>query len=351
MARLDPQAIAPVARAAAILVIALAGCATSYGRTESDVVFARYSPLSRNAEVARRALPPLTYQRFQQTLAARRLTLTEQAIDLANEKFDLYVPGGPPPPGGYGLLVFVSPSPEPLRPRFWRAPLDRHRIIFVSAHNSGNDVNILDRRVPLALLAYENVRARFPIDARRVYVGGLSGGSRVAEIVALAYPDIFRGALLDAGADPIDGRDGIYKPPAELFRAFQRARLVYVTGDQDEAVLAQDEVSRRSMRDACVLDIKTETVFGMGHEAIDAVALDRALDDLEAPPAVDPAELARCNERVDREIAAALAEAAAAIARGDRDGARARIKAIDARFGGLAASGIVELDARLTGGR
>lgn len=341
--------IGAVLRAAALVV--LAACATSYGRGESDVVFTRYSPLSRNAEIARRALPPLTYQRFQQTLATQGLRLQDQAIDLAKERFDLYVPPGPPSARGYGLLVFVSPAPQAMRPRFWRAPLDRHGLIFVSAQNSGNDTNILDRRVPLALLAYENVRARYPVDEQRVYVGGLSGGGRVAEIVALAYPDVFRGALLNAGADPIDGRDGIYKPSAELFRRFQHTRLVYATGDQDEGVLAQDEVSRRSMQDACVFDIKIETVFGMGHEALDAVAMDRALDDLEAPRAVDEAELARCNERVEREIAAALADAAAAIARGDRDGARAKVKAIDARFGGLAASGIVELDARLTGGR
>lgn len=51
---------------------------------------------------------------------------------------------------------------------------------------------------------------------------GFSGGSRVAEIAALAYPDVFRGAILNAGADPIDGQDGIDKPPADLLRAFQR---------------------------------------------------------------------------------------------------------------------------------
>ena len=335
---------------AAILVV-LAACGASYGRSESDVVFTRTSPLSRNAEIARRALPPLTYRRFEQTLAARGLRLQDQAIDLANERFDLYVPPGPPPARGYGLLVFISPSPQALRPRFWRAPLDRHGLIFVSAQNSGNDANTLDRRVPLALLAYDNVRARYPIYGERVYVGGLSGGGRVAEIIALAYADVFRGALLNAGADPIDGQDGIYKPSAELFGRFQRMRLVYVTGGEDEGVLAQDEVSRRSMHDACVFDIKVQTVFGKGHEALDAVAMDSALDDLEAPRAVDEAELARCNARVEREIAAALADADAAIARGDRDGARAKIKAIDARFGGLAAAGIGELDARLTGGR
>ena len=41
------------------------------------------------------------------------------------------------------------------------------------------------------------------------------------------------------------------------------------------------------------------------------------------------------------------ADAAAAIARGDRDGARARLKAIEARYGGLAARGLLDLDAKL----
>jgi len=330
---------------------ACAACAASSVRTESGVVFTQYSALSRNAEIARRALPPLTYRRFQQTLATRGLRLSEQAIDLAKERFELYVPSRPPPARGYGVLVFISPAQHAMRPGFWRSLFDRRGVIFVSADNSGNDTNTLDRRLPLALLAYENVRARYPVDAERVYVGGLSGGGRVAEIVALAYPDVFRGALLNAGADPIDGQAGMYKPPGELFRRFEHTRLVYATGERDEGVLAEDEVSRRSMRGACVFDIRTETVFGIGHEPLDAVAMDRALDDLEAPRAVDEAELARCNARLDQEIAAALADAAAALARGDRDAARAKVKAIDARFAGLAAAGIGELDARLTGGR
>jgi pimeloyl-ACP methyl ester carboxylesterase len=336
-------------RAAVVALLVLGACVSSHGRAANDVVFTRYSALSRNAELARRALPPRTYRFVLQALAAGRQKLAEQAIDLANERFDIYVPAGAPSPDGYGLLVFISPGREPTRPRTWRAPLDRHRLIFVAAQNSGNDQNVLDRRLPLALLAYENVRARFRIDPARVYVAGLSGGSRVAEIAALAYPDIFRGAILNAGADPIDGQAGIYKPTVELFRAFQRSRLVYITGDQDKGTLIQDEVSRRSLRDACVLDVKTETAFGLGHQALDARSLDFALDALEAPRAVDEAELARCNARLEREIAAGLAEVAAAIARGDRDGARGKLKAIEARFGGLTAPRILELDDELGG--
>jgi pimeloyl-ACP methyl ester carboxylesterase len=201
--------------------------------------------------------------------------------------------------------------------------------------------------LPLALLAYENVRVRYPLDPERVYIGGLSGGSRVAEIAALAYPDVFRGALLNAGSEPIGGERGVYLPPADLFRRFQETRLVYVTGEEDEGNLDDDQISQASMREWCVFNVEVQLARRLGHEPLDASALDDALDALDRPSAVDPGKLAACNARIERELTAKLAEAEAAIARGDRDAAREQLKAIDGRYGGLAAPAIVELDEKL----
>src|SRR5205814_6589584 len=120
--------------------------------------------LSRSAEIARRTLPPLTLRRVQRTLSARGQELTAQMIDLRKEKFTVYVPAGAPPAGGYGLVVFVAPWSGATWPRMWRAPLDRHGLIFVAAGRAGNDASVLDRRLPLALLAYENVGARYRLD-------------------------------------------------------------------------------------------------------------------------------------------------------------------------------------------
>lgn len=338
---------APMCRAALLACCVLAACGGTYGNNQNDVVFTRYSPLSRNAEIARRMLPPLTHRRMEETISAGQTRLAEQAIDLAHEKYDLYVPPGPPPAAGYGLVVFIAPWQAPTRPEKWRSALDRHGLIFVSAQSSGNTQNILDRRVPLALLGYENVKALYPIDAKRVYVWGLSGGSRTAEMVALAYPDVFHGVILNAGADPIDGQEGMYKPPAELFQQFQRSRVVFITGDLDEGPLIQDDATQASMRAACVLDVQTETAHGVGHESIDAVILDRVLDTLEAPHAIDASALAACNARVEHDIAAQIADAAAAVARGDRAGAQAKLKAIEAHYAGVAARELLELDAKL----
>lgn len=332
-----------------LLLLAISACATSSGRVQTDVVFTHYSPLSSPREVMRRAQPPLARHRMERDLEAGHHTLVEQTIDLAHEKFDLFVPSGPPPAAGYGLVVYISPSSGPLQLRDWDGPLDSRHLILVSAQQSGNEAKVLNRRVPLALLAYENVHAQFPLDSRRVYVMGFSGGGRVAEILALAYPDVFHGAVLNAGSDPIDGKDGNYKPPAELFRAFQSSRLVFVTGDQDEDHLHQDDRTRDSLRDNCVLDIESQVALHRAHEALDAFALDHALDALEAKRPVDADELARCNARVAAAITAALGKAEAAIASGDREAARAQLEAIDARFSGLAEPRLVQLADQLAG--
>jgi poly(3-hydroxybutyrate) depolymerase len=61
----------------------------------------------------------------------------------------------------------------------------------------------LERRIPLALLAAHNVMQRYPVDKERLYIGGMSGGSRVALRIALAFPDVFHALLLHSGSDRI----------------------------------------------------------------------------------------------------------------------------------------------------
>ena len=337
-------------RAVALASLVSTACATARGRLEPDVVFTRYSALSTSGEIARRALPPIANHRMQQDLTARGQRLADQAIDLAKEKFDIYAPSDPPPAAGYGLVVYIAPWSKPTRPREWRSALDAHHLVFVAAQATGNGQSVLDRRVPLALLAHENARARFPIDPARVYIMGFSGGARVAELVALAYPDIFRGAILNAGSDPIDGShdgEGNFKPPIDLFRAFQRSRLVYITGEGDPENLRRDEVSRESMRASCVLDLREVLAPRLAHHALDGFALDRALDALEQSSRSDPGELAACNARRAATIAAALASVAATLARGDRTAALAQLLAFDAQFGGEAAPMSIELYDRM----
>jgi predicted esterase len=321
------------------------------GQLFNDVVFDRYSTLSSNDELLRRMMTPLTQKHGREMLLSTHQKLRDQAIDLSKEKFTVYVPAGDPPKEGYGLLVFVAPWEVPTKPNFWRPALDKHQFLFVSATGSGNEMKVYDRRMPLALLAYENMRARYPVNPQRVYIGGLSGGSRVAEMTALGYPDVFRGALLNAGADPIGGNDGIHLPRRELFDLFQRMRIVFITGEHDEQNVHDDLVARVSMRDRCVFNVEVRVAPRLGHEPLSPEAFAHALDDLEKPADLDEQKLAECNRKLYGELQKRLDAVRAAIDDGDRKRARDLLSAIDTEYSGLAASQIEQLDDALRSSR
>jgi dienelactone hydrolase len=294
------------------------------------VVFTEYDPLSSSAELVRRLLSPLNALAVQQEARSKGQDLRTQAVDLAQEKFALYVPSHAPAQG-FSLLVFISPWSDARVPPQWTSTLERHGTIFVSAANSGNDANVLDRREPLALLAAVNVMRRYRVDAQQVFVGGFSGGSRVALRLALGYPDVFRGALLNSGSDPI-GNAAIPLPPAELFRQFQdSARIVFVTG------------SRKSMQELCVFDLATRTMPGRGHELADSTALNHALTALLMPASAEVNSSGACRARTEANMTAQLKHVQELFESGARDEGRGLLGKIDARYGGLAASRSIEL--------
>ena len=151
---------------------------------QTDVQFDRYSELSHNDALIDRLLSPLAADSVRKKLSASGQRMAEQPVDLKTERFALYVPPRRPP-GGYGLLVFVPPWSDARAPPSWTSVLDRYGVIFVSAAQSGNDAKVISRRAPLALIAARNVTARYPVDPERVYIGGFSGGSRVAMRIAV----------------------------------------------------------------------------------------------------------------------------------------------------------------------
>jgi dienelactone hydrolase len=309
---------------------------------QRNVVFINYSPLSRSTVLLQRLFSPLAAMRLQAALTNSGQSAREQSIDLAQEKFAVYVPTQAPQQG-YALLVFVPPWEEATVPQRWMSALDRHGMIFVSAAKSGNDASVLDRREPLALLAAYNIMQRYPIDAARVYIGGFSGGSRVALRIALGYPDKFHGALLDAGSDPI-GDAQIPLPPAALFHQFQEStRLVYLTGKDDAFHLDQDMHSRQSLQEWCVFDVRTETMPWTGHEPANPAAVDHALDALIDHAKYDADKLNTCRARIEEELATQLQQVEELSAHGKTDDARKLLDGIDAHFGGLAAPRSTEL--------
>lgn len=308
----------------------------------TNVRFGTYPELASSESVAERTLSPLSVEVIRRHLRSNGTALNPQLFKMGEQSYLVYVPNHQPP-SGYGILVFVPPWPTARIPAGWQEIFDRHGVILISADNSGNDSNTLGERIPAALAGYASLKAQFAIDPKKVIVGGFSGGSRVAMRIALAYPDIFWGLLLNAGSDPV-GEVGTPIPGPELMRMFQtRTLIAFVTGDQDDASQSLDDTSQASLAHWCVRNVLKLAGRGRGHEPASQQSLDQALRVLLGNPPRGDQRLTNCQAQRKTEVAAALARARTALEAGRRDEARRMIIDIDRRFGGYAGPDLIGL--------
>jgi dienelactone hydrolase len=183
------------------------------------------------------------------------------------------VPGGA---AAHGVLVFVHPgnSAEPMAG--WAEVLERRDLVWIAAEGFGND-KPGNQRGLIALLALKQLSRTTQLDAGRRYVGGMSGGGKIASQVLTRFPGFFDGALCIVGADTA--------APAVLRAADMAAkRVVFMTGDRDFNHFDVTQVFKRFV-DAGVKQSFLLDKTGFGHEYPDANQLDAALALLDPRPA------------------------------------------------------------------
>ena len=209
--------------------------------------------------------------------------------DLKLEKFRLYVPEAYATNAPWGLLVWISPENEGRVPKSLTTELTSYRLLLVSAYRSGNDRHPLDR-FRLALDATCNMCRKYQIDRKRIYVGGFSGGARLASMLGVAYGDIFTGTLCICGANfyralrSPEGEEypATYAPNSGAWaRAKQAGHFVLLTGETDPnrrntKCLAESGFKTDGFRNVLYLEVP-----GMGHAVPGAEVLRRSLDFLE----------------------------------------------------------------------
>lgn len=292
------------------------------------------SPLVRGDQFSRRLLSPLAAEDVHRFLQAGGRRLAPEAFVPGTESVELFVPKKAPP-GGYGLLVFIPPVDEFPLPRDWHAALEKRGLIVAMPRKAGNDADVIGRRIPLALHAHHHASANFAIDPERVYVGGFSGGARLAQRIAIAWPDVFRGSLQFAGSVVV-GENRLPPPPRELLElARQRSRFVLVSGSLDLPNRRNDGEARARLEALCFAGVRGFGPPRLDHWVPDGRAFAKALDQLEAPVADEAG--AACASALDADVAQALDAVEQQLAKGDAAGARNVLTLLDDRFGGLAA--------------
>ena len=260
------------------------GPAASPGATPQRVTFTESSPLTGLEEYCRRT---------RQSAAAYKREGNEHEYILANESFQLLVPPSCSVDNPHGLFVWISPGGSNL-PREWLEVLERHKLIWICPNNAGNPRHFLVR-LGLALDAVHNTKSSSPIDPKRIYISGFSGGGRVASIAALTYPDVFTGAIPMMGCNfyrPLPAGEnkffqaGAARPIDSIFAQAKRRPIVLLTGERD-GNQPQTKANYEAFKKDRFAHVTYIEVPQIGHNMPDPQWLEKAVVDLDG--AVDAA--------------------------------------------------------------
>jgi hypothetical protein len=225
------------------------------------------------------------------TVEAIRKTGDEFDFDLKNESFEGYVPRDYMGETAYGLLVWVSPGSSGTATAAWIPALDRHKLIWIGANKSGNERSLWCR-MALAIDGAGQMKARYNIDPNRIYVAGVSGGGRVSSMLAVCFPDVFRGGYYIVGCNyyrqmPSKEQPGrffrkTFSPPPDRFLilAKRQSRHVMLTGETD-ANREQTNVYYEAFKRDGFQHVTYFEVPGMGHQAPDADWFEKGLSALD----------------------------------------------------------------------
>lgn len=168
-----------------------------------------------------------------------------------------------------GVLVFVKPIDSGEVPEHWAAELDRLNLIWVAADDFGNEKPSA-QRVLAALAGLRLIENSQAIDSKRVYIGGMSGGGRIASQTITRFPGQFRGALYIVGADFWTSTEVPLQP------RIAANRYVFVTGSRD---FNQRDMRRvfSKYQAAGVTQTLLMDLPGFGHEYPNAEQLGQAI--------------------------------------------------------------------------
>ena len=212
--------------------------------------------------------------------------------NVTQEKFRLVVPPNYNTNTPSGLLVWLSPGDDAYMPADWEEELAQHNIILVAPFNVGNERHPIDR-LRLACDATSNVCRRFRIDRKRIYIGGFSGGARLACMLGIACADIFSGALCVCGVNfylhvPAGGNQyypASFNPSADILHSARRfGKYVLITGEADPGrdsvrTVAQNGFLRDGFKKVLFIDVP-----GMQHAMPGTGPLKQALAFLDEKP-------------------------------------------------------------------
>lgn len=146
--------------------------------------------------------------------------------DSREQRYQLFVPKNYTKEKAWPLIVFISPSDQPAGWSSWQKVCEARGILFCSPFKAGNSIQA-GQRTRIVLDVLDDVRRHFHVDPDQTYVGGFSGGGRMACAIGFALPEHFGGIIPVCGTNPL---------PAVTYlrhRIHDRLSVAFVTGAKD----------------------------------------------------------------------------------------------------------------------
>jgi len=168
-----------------------------------------------------------------------------------------------------GVVVFVSPTDSGKPPDGWLELLQQRRLSWVAAEDFGNRQPSA-QRVLVAVMGLSLAQRSTTLDRKRIYIGGMSGGGRIASMTATRFPQMFSGGLYIVGAN-------FWMPDdAKLKQLAAQNRYVFITGNEDFNHLDMKSVysryRKKGLNSSLLMDI-----HDYGHEYPDVEQLGQAI--------------------------------------------------------------------------
>lgn len=126
------------------------------------------------------------------------VSLFDYDVKLDQEKFYLCIPPNYRGREPFGLLAMVNAGDQMDLPPDWEPLLAKYKLIYLAPQGVGN-AHATSRRGGLTVAAIYKMMELYEIDPQRVYVTGLSGGSKVACNIGFYHPDLVHGVVLMCG--------------------------------------------------------------------------------------------------------------------------------------------------------
>jgi pimeloyl-ACP methyl ester carboxylesterase len=188
-------------------------------------------------------------------------------------RFRVFVPPGA---GAPGVLVFASPTPSGEPQPGWLELLERRNLAWIAAEDFGNAKPSAQRTLAV-LMGLALARQMRTIDSKRVYVGGMSGGGRIASKAVTMFPQLFSGAIYIVGADFWTRAERPSLPQIIT------KRYAFITGSGDfnrgEMLDVARKYRKAGAKNLLVLDLK-----GFKHQYPDPETLSGVIDFLDGDP-------------------------------------------------------------------